>query len=252
MVKEDIVRYIPKEKENLFAVNNGKEQCLRQQKSFAGSHYLTLPLFFTLDGAYHKAEEIFCFNQEEQIAEPEIVYRLMGYQRFLFISSASTIGLGIKTERYVNNNLFRRALSVPKITSEALDYLDRADYAYSEKQLSNQDKLTLTPEQIEEIFRHRRLAALLKNVGCDCVKKNMRMRFSVSDGDEQSLRDVLYESFEISEAPKLVEQFMLYCREKCICLDIGDNEFLPCYNAICLSRNNPLTSFAAFCGAIDS
>ena len=251
VVKEDIVRYIPKEKENLFAVNNGKEQCLRQQKPFAGSHYLTLPLFFTLDGAYHKAEEIFCFNQEEQIAEPETVYRLMGYQRFLFISSASTIGLGIKTERYVNNNLFRRALSVPKITSEALDYLDRADYAYSEKQLSNQDKLTLTPEQIEEIFRHRRLAALLKNVGCDCVKKNMRMRFSVSDGDEQSLRDVLYESFEISEAPKLVEQFMLYCREKCICLDIGDNEFLPCYNAICLSRNNPLTSFASFCGAID-
>ena len=251
VVKEDIVRYIPKEKENLFAVNNGKEQCLRQQKSFASSHYLTLPLFFTLDGAYHKAEEIFCFNQEEQIAEPETVYRLMGYQRFLFISSASTIGLGIKTERNVNNNLFRRALSVPKITSEALDYLDRADYAYSEKQLSNQDKLTLTPEQIEEIFRHRRLARLLKIAGCDSIKKNMRMNFSVSDADEQSLREVLYEGFELSEAPKLVEQFMLYCREKCICLDIGENEFLPCYNAICLSRNNPLTSFAAFCGAID-
>lgn len=251
VVKEDIVRYLPKEKENLFAVNNGKERCLSRQKSFAGSHYLTLPLFFTMDGTYHKAEEIFCFNQEEQITEPETVYRLMEYQRFLFITSASTIGLGIKTERNVRDNLFRRALSVPRITSEALDYLDRVDYAYSEKQLSNQDKLTLTPEQIEVIFRHRRLAALLKNVGCDCIKKNMRMKFSVSDADEQSLRDVLYEGFELSEAPKLVEQFMLYCREKCICLDIGDNEFLPCYNAICLSRKNPLSSFATFCGAID-
>ena len=77
------------------------------------------------------------------------------------------------------------------------------------------------------------------------------MSFSVSYADERVLKDVLYDGFELSDAPEQVKQFMLYSHEKCICLDIGEKDYLPCYNVLCLSTKNPLGSFAAFCGAID-
>ena len=251
VVKENIVQYIPGARDNLFAPNNGKELCLSRQKSFSGAHYLDLPLFLTMDGSYHNAQEIFCFAQEEQITEPEKVYKLMGYQNFLFVPRVSANKLRLRTERNVKNKLFRRAFSIPTITADALNYLDSVGYIYSEEQVPDQDTLSLTPNQVETIFRHRKLATLLQTIGCNFVQKNMQLKYTVTDATEQDLTDVLYEDFELSETPHAVEKYMLLCHEKCICLDIEEDDYLPLYNAVILSQKNPLASFAAFCYAID-
>ncbi len=251
VVKENIIQYIPGARENLFARNNGKEQCLSQQKQFSGTHYLSLPLFFTTDGSYHNANEIFCFEQTELITEPEKVYKMMGYQNYLFTPSAPVTKFLFKTERNVKDNLFKRAFNVPAIASAVLDYLDSADYVYSENQFLGQDSFTLSANQVESIFEHQKLATLLQNLGCSFVQKSMRLNLTVSDATEQDLTDVLYEGFELSETPRQVEKYTLLCHGKCICLDIGENAFLPSYNAVILSSKNPLASFAAFCYAID-
>ncbi len=251
VVKEDIVQYIPGARDNLFARNNGKELCLSRQKSFSGVHYLDLPLFITMDGSYQKASEIFCFEQEEAIAEPEKVYRMMGFQSHLFTPSVSVARFGFKTERNIKSKLFRRAFTVPAITSEALEYLDSVDYDYSEKQVPDQESFTLTPDQIETMLGHRKLAALLQSIGCGYVQKDMRLRISVSNATEQALAEALYEDFDLSETPHQVEKYMRFCNQHCICLDIGEDDYLPCYNAVILSRKNPLASFAAFCYAVD-
>ncbi len=73
MVKTDIALYIPGARENLFARNNGKEQCLSKQKSFSGQHYLELPLFIASDGEYYAAHDVFCFSPDEEIFDPETV-----------------------------------------------------------------------------------------------------------------------------------------------------------------------------------
>ena len=44
---------------------------------------------------------------------------------------------------------------------------------------------------------------------------------------------------------------MKYCGESGVCLDIGEDNFLPCKNTVVLSKSNPLASFAAFCKSID-
>lgn len=44
-VRENIVRYLPSKEKSLFAVNNGKEKRLIEQKCFNGAHYLDLPIF---------------------------------------------------------------------------------------------------------------------------------------------------------------------------------------------------------------
>lgn len=251
IVKEDIVRYIPGEKENLFARNNGKEKCLSQQIVFEGAHYLDLALFYTMDGSYHKADDIFCFNQEEQITEQEKVYRLMGFTRYLFIPSAPVGKFWLSTERDIKDRLFERALKIPSLTAEILEYLDSAQYVYSEKRVLDQGELIFTPFQIEVMFRHRKLAELLQLVGCNFVQNNKRLRFMVNKASEQNLSDVLYEEFELSETPRQVEKYMRFCNEACICLDIGEDDYLPCRNAIVLSKKNALASFAAFCYAID-
>lgn len=253
IVKEDIVRYIPGARENLFAGNNGKELCLSKQQAFAGSHYLDLPLFFTVDRSYHKADEIFCFDQKEQVTEPEKVYRLMGYQNYLFVPSASVsvYKFGFKTEKNVKDNLFKRALSNPPLTSEILEYLDSVEYDYSKKQIIEQGSLTLTADQIEVIFGHRKLAELLQSIGCNYVKKNMRPNFTVVNTIAQNLTEVL-EGFELSDTPPKIKQYIEFSHGKCICIDIGEDDFLPCFNAIVLPRENTLTSFAAFCYEIDN
>ena len=251
VVKENIVQYIPSARDNLFARNNGKEKCLSKQNVFSGAHYLNFPLFKTMDGEFHRAEDIFCFDYQEEITKPEIVYRLMGYTSFLFIPPVSVNRLWLKTETNIKDRLFRRALSISDITSEALDYLDETEYVYSEKQIPDQGILELTKAQIETIFKHKKLAALLQSLGCIAVQKNMRPKIKIIGIDEQNLGGVLYDDFELSETPRKVEKYMTFCHEKCSCLDIEDDEFLPCNNAIILSKKNSLASFAAFCYSID-
>ena len=251
IVKENIVHYIPGIRKNLFAENNGKEKCLSKQRSFSGAYYLNFPLFFCSDRAYHKAVEVFCFNMEEDITDPEKVYRLMGYLKYLFLSPISVNQFDIHTERNVNDQLLNRAFSAPAYTAEILDYLDHAEYVYAEERIKKQVGLSLGTKQLEEIFRHPNLAGLLQTIGCNQVKGNGSLTFYVTEGISQELQDILYKDFDLDETPRNVEKYMTYCHKKCICLDIKEDCFLPCKNAIVLSKNNPLASFASFCYAID-
>ena len=251
VVKENIVHYIPGIRRNLFAQNNGKEKCLSGQRSFSGKHYLDFPLFFCSDGAYHRADEVFCFNTEEKIAEPEKVYRLMGYQKYLFLSPKAVNQFDIHTEQNVKDHLLRRAFTAPAHTGEILDYLDHAEYVYSEKDIPKECDFKLRAKQLEIIFRHTNLAECIQKSGCGQVQDNRRPAFSVGVDKLQELQDVLYENFDLNETPGQVEKYMTYCHKKCICLDINEDCFLPCQNAIVLSKNNPMASFASFCYAID-
>lgn len=64
--KESIVWYLPGESESLFAPNNGKEKCLSEQERFRGAHFLQMPLFLAADHTFQRAQDIFCFAQEEK------------------------------------------------------------------------------------------------------------------------------------------------------------------------------------------
>lgn len=252
IVKEDIVQYIPGIKESLFAKNNGKELCLSKRESFSGPHYLKLPLFYANDRKYHSADEIFCFDQDEHIAEPERVYALMGFRKALFLSDIPTAKFRLSVEKNINNRLFKRALSVASITADALDYLDSVEYEYSEKQIPTQDDLALTAQQIETIFKHRKLAKRLQEISCANVRNNMRIRWHIENAAERKIKEVLYEDFELSETPRQVERYMKYCGEMCFCLDIAEDCYLPFYNGAAISMNNTVASFASFCYAIDN
>lgn len=101
-VKENIVRYLPDKNKSLFAINNGKEECLTEQKCFNGAHYLDLPIFYTVDNNYKKSDEIFCFSESENIDEPEKVYRLMENQNSLFLSPIPVGRFSIKIATGIN------------------------------------------------------------------------------------------------------------------------------------------------------
>ena len=248
VVKERIVLYIPGARESLFAPNNGKEQCLCRQDSFQGAHYLKMPLFHTIDGTFQKADEISCFAQEEQISDPERVYRIMGYQSKLFVPSDPVQKFEFNTIRGVKDRLFMRALYFPDVTSDALDYLDSVDYSYSEKFITNRD---LSFDQIKIIFKHPRFLNIIRRINCRNVMGYTRPLFSIKNADEQKLSEVLYEDFDLRETPRQVENYIKDCQEKCVCLDIEEDNFLPCSNIIILSQKNALSSLAAFCRAID-
>lgn len=249
VVKEDIVRYLPGASEYLFDRNNGKEKCLLKE-SFSGTHYLKLPLFHAADGDYHRADEVFCFDQKEQVAEQEKVSRLMGFRNILFVTLSPVGKLRIKTERNIKDRLFKRALSEPSATEEILEYLDSAKYSYPDD--LDQENLSFTPEQIEIFFRHTKLVSLLKDIGCKHVRDNSQQAFTVQSLQlQKDIRKVMYDGFDLSETPLLVEKYLISCGRKCVCIDIDDDDFLPCRNAVILSERNTQSSLASLCFAID-
>ena len=254
VVREDILRYLPGSRESLFASNNGKEHCLRHQDSFSGAHYMDLPLFLTTDGKYHTAEDVVCFNPDEHIAEPETVYNLLDCQNYLFLPTVSVRKFWFHTEDNIKDRLFKRALfkeTAADVTDRILDYLDSAGYEYSEKTIINLGSHTLTPNQIEIIFKHSKLASVIRTLTCSFVQKNMQPRISVVLDRKQSISEILSDDFQLSDTPWHVISYMKKSHENCICLDIGEDDFLPCSNAVVLSKHDPLASFAAFCYAID-
>ena len=256
IVKEDIVYYLP-QNNNLFARNNGKENCLRKQSCFAASHYISLPLFYAEDHQFHRADEIFCFNPDENITEQEKVRILFGLKKHLFVSpiplkSADGISkFGFSIESGVKGRLFKKALSDEHSTAKILDYLDSEGYVYSDKLLFSLNEITLTKRQIETVFKHPKLADMLCTSECNSIKHNKGLMIGAVGISRSPLHESLGSDFDISETPKQIEKYIMSCDGFGVCLDIGENNFLPCKNAVILSKSNPLASFAAFCYAID-
>lgn len=250
-VRENIVRYLPSKEKSLFAVNNGKEKRLIEQKCFNGAHYLDLPIFYTADNDYRRSDEIFCFSESENIEEPEKVYRLMGYQRSLFLSPIPVGRFAIKIPTNVKHKLFKKALDIADKTSDILDYLDSVSYDYPEQLIRKLEPVKITQSQLHIIIKHRKLTKILRMLSCEDIRNNKRFRLEITDANELSITDLLNEEFEMSDIPKIVSSYMDYCHGKCICIDEANDVYLPCYNAILISAQKPLHSFLSFCRDID-
>lgn len=252
--KQDIVYYLPDQNSSLFATNNGKEKCLSSQNFFKGSHYLSLPLFFTDDGNFKTSSEIFYFDPSEHIEEPSKVARLIGATKALFVvpDHGSIRRMGITIEQNISNRLFRRAMQMPQDTEEILEYLVGTGYEFSEREFPKNEELMFEPGQIICIMKHRRLADIVLRIANDAIRNNRRPKFSINNVETSPLSQVLDTGFELSETPRLVESYMKRCMESCVCLGIPDDCFLPCSNSIILADSNPLASFAAFCYEMDS
>lgn len=253
-VKQDIVYYLPDLSGSLFATNNGKEKCLSTQRSFKGHHYLSQPLFFTVDGEFKSASEVFCFDPSEHIQEPTKVARLIDASKALFLvpDHGSIRRMGITIEQNIPNRLFKRSMQTPQDTAEILDYLASTGYEFSEKEFPKNEDIEFNPDQIVCIMRYHRLADIVLRIANEAIKNNRRPRFSINNNQTSSITQVLDNGFELSETPRLVENYMKRCMESCVCLSIPDDCYLPCYNSIVLASNNPLASFAAFCYEMDS
>ena len=254
IARQDIVYYLPSQRGSLFAVNNGKEICLSCLDAFKGSHFLTLPLFETVDGAFKQASDIFYFDPAEDISDPVKVTQLIGATKSLFlVPDNMTVGkFGIDVEKNVYNRLFRRAMHISKVTKDILDYLGDVNYEYSEKEFPKDDNLTFTINQVECIMKHKRLADIVLRIANEAIRSRRRPKFSIDVAQMTVITSVLYDGFELTETPRIIEKYMNFCRSACICIDIPEDRFLPCYNGIILSKSNPLSSFAAFCYAVDT
>ncbi len=251
VVKENIVRYLPDKGKSLFAINNGKEKCLTEQKCFNGAHYLDLPIFYTVDDDYKKSDEVFCFSESENIEDPEKVYRLMGYRLALFLSPVSVNRFSIKIVTGVKHKMFKRALDSAIRTPDILDHLDSVNYDYPVEEIRKLEPIKVSQAQLEIIVKHRHLSKALREISNDDIKNNKRFRLEITDADVCAITDLIDDEFEMSDIPKVVSNYMGYCNGRCICVDEPSDVYLPCYNAILLSDQKPLQSFLSFCRDID-
>lgn len=253
VVGEKIIDYLPCKNTSLIAKNNGKEKCLSDLPSFKGSHYLELPIFKTINNDYKSASEVFYFNPKEKVDEPINVAKWLGETKALFLAPKNILvgRFGITVQKDINKRLFACAMHNPQFTGDILQYLDDINYEDIDKIFPKDEELELSTEQIKCIMRYERFAKSFRRIACTFIGKKMRPKFSIKDEKAKDISEVLSYDFELSETPKAVEQYMKNCKKRCFCLDVKEDQFLPCYNGIVLSKNNPLGSFASFCDEID-
>ena len=261
----DIVQYLPPKGESLISLNNGKERCLSEQARFNGDHYLKMSLFKTVTGEYKSASEIFTFSPVENVKDPLFVYSALHFDKQLFIppQESRVSKLGIKTEKKINDRLCIQALITDRNTNSILDYLDSVGYVYNEKIINKPSDYELCPSnagdwrysfstaQIKSLFVHKGLYVLLRNIACDSIESNKRIIFDLLDESVCDITEIMYEDFSINDTPTAVEKYLRFCKSKCICADIPEDEFFPCSNALVLSQMDPESSFNAFCYALD-
>lgn len=252
-VKTDIVAYLPGIARSLFADNNGKEKCLSTQKRFHGSHFFELPIFYTANGNFESSTKVFCFDSKENIIEPERVYQLMSFPKELFIlpNRKITYGMGFQTERNILQRLFVTALMDSQKTNDILEYLHMAGYQPSEQDLLG-CPYSLSKQQVLSLLQYDEFSKIFLNHAKNSIHSSKRPRYTIQGALTVSIQDALYKDFRITEAPQAVEKYLTYCQERCVLLAIGPEQFFPCHNALVLSCDNPLASFAAFCYSIDN
>lgn len=254
IVKSDIIKYLPGQNQSIFAQNNGKELCLSKQEGYKGSHYLKLPLFFTADGEYQSAGNIFYFDPDDKVRKPELIKNLLSIRKSLFIvpESIKAGKFGISVEGNINNRVFEMAIQDSSKTRECLEYLDAVGYEFSEKRFPKGCSISFTREQLECLLNHKKLAGILMQIAVDEVRNKKRPAFNVCEMKAEPVFAVLYENFDLNETPRIVEQYMNWCGCGCFCINIDETIFLPCHNGVVLSKNNAVASFASFCYSMDS
>ena len=253
IIKNDIIAYLPSVNRSLFADNNGKEKCLSSQKSFKGGHFSKLPIFFTSSEHFVDIDKVFCFDSAEEIYEPEEAYFLLPLSKelFTFPKQKSFANIGIQSERNIYHRLFSVALKDPAKTGRILQYLNAAEFHPMESNIPS-ETFELTQEQVGLFMRYEDIAKLFGEYAKKCLQAGRRPVYRILSAVQTPIQDALYQDFKLSETPKAVERYLRWCQEKCVLIDIGEDQYFPCYNALVLSVRNPLTSFSAFCYAVDS
>ena len=253
VVKNGIVKYLPDLNRSLFADNNGKEKCLSKQCIFKGEHFSKLPIFYTVSGHFVEIDKVFSFDSAEEIINPEWAYKLLPVSRELFLwpERKQSFGIGIQIERNIYQRLFALALKLPARTGAVLQYLDEAKYCPVEANIST-EPFELTVEQICLLLQYESFAKPFIEHSRKCLQMGKRPAYTVQATAFLSVQEALYQDFKLNEAPKAVEKYLRWCHERCVLIDIGAEQYFPCYNALILSSANPLSSFAAFCYAVDS
>lgn len=253
IIKSNIVAYLPSVNRSLFADNNGKEKCLSSQSFFKGEHFSKLPIFFTSNEHYVGIDQVFCFDSSEQIYDPRQAYSLLSIAKELFIFPEwkSFANIGIQIERDVYQRLFFIALQNPIKTEQILLYLNEAKFCPKESSILS-EAFELTQKQVVLFMKYKGISSLFDEYVKKCLQIGKRPAYKILSTGQRPIQDVLYQDFKLSEAPKAVERYLGWCQEKCVLIDIGEDQYFPCHNALVLSVRNPLSSFSAFCYAIDS
>lgn len=256
-VEQHIVYYVPLVNENLFKPTNEKVWCLTSQKSFSGEAIAELKIFKITSGEMKRAKECKCINPKET-KEPELINRLLGDNGALFISPSfeRAKGIGIKSIESINGTLFLRALMNSDITKEALDYLSRQEtYVITPSTMENVANNVfynqLIPDQYCAIISNDKIYSEYKKVSINAVKKGSAPKFIAKSENYCDIREFLYADFTPEDTSDKMAAYLKRIKCRCILIDIEDKQFLAAGNAVLLSKNNPQTSFAAFCRNID-
>lgn len=255
VVKEEIIRYIPHQSKSLITSNNGKEKCLSELSCFEYSHYASMPLLLTASGEYRKTDEVFCFYPNHLKTDPAIIATLSDYSKSLYLQpeGVNPTNYGIQVESNPLKRLYINALKRPNITERAFGILEEESFDFNEREKQMPSAYRLSYSQIKSIFHFREMSGKLKRIYTGRIQwHDYKNLICVQEGNGiKTLEKVLYKDFDISETPEDIARYLKSINSNCVCLDIPEHDYLPCSNLLVLAKENPISSFSAFCFDVD-
>lgn len=258
-VKHHIVNYLPPRDKGLFKIDNGKTNCLNRDE-FQGEQYLKLEIFYTVDNHFKSVKDIFRFSSNEEIIEPEKIYRLLGEKEELFVfpEQAKERRVGIRVLNRAAKKLFRRALTTPEVTKAALDILKRtSEFSFKE----NKEEISrkqFTIGQIEAFSSCRQLMSVFYENMSEELRNQRNPDFRV-DIDSVEMKDVRNidpsgEPLDISDFDPNAERYLNSINFRYATLvneNVDERFYFAARNILVLSGKNPMRAFSEFCRNAD-
>lgn len=259
IVGVDIVRFIPKRKEDFFRISAGNDKLKNMRwKELVGEAICKLPIFQAVDSNYYSAEEICSFDASDKIEEPQKLYGLLDRSDKLFLipKGFNAANYGIATIHDPYQDLFEMALSSPDLTHIILRIIDDAAIDYrvlvdTTVDRAPQDQVRyIAPNVLSSIVLHNRCLKALCDSTLGAIKQNAVIPFALSGSEPArfNIKTIISKEEPIEETDFGVKasRYLKTIEYKYVLFEMPNDEFLALENVLVLSKKGRIESLAEF------
>ena len=257
-IKNEIINYLPHHNAYFFDSENSKVDCLKQL-CFKGRKFLELPIFYTVENEFRKANQIICFSDQEDIPDPITAYLLLDDKRelFLFPQKRTTGNPGIFVLKDVNDKLFTKALKDDSSTKDILELLSKVKSFSFTEAIKASENHTFTLDHIRTFAFYPDCSKAFRDFTVKSVRGNTSQKYYLNT-DIIDILDVKNidsngEPFDKEDFDKNALNYLTNSQFRCTTIDnVPDDFFFITKNVLVLSKKNSIKALSNFCDNVDT
>lgn len=256
IVKKDIIQYIPGNGRFFFKRDNEKIACLQRDLLRANIIY-NESVFFSEDGTYEKASDVVSFAINEELENPEIIFKLLGVRKKLFIPNEpiNMAGYGVEVISNIFHQIFANGLENEHIFDSVAQVLDKQKEFDVANELNRFQEIHLTVNHLRIIAKYKRLYRGFSNYEKAEIRTKNLPKLYLDDSLHKlavEQRNLINELVQTADLDTEFVKYLYRINFNLLALDnVKEDFFAAGENGIVLSKTSPLSSFGDLSESFD-